>query len=241
MGWILGDKFDTVYPHKGSIKALWERKWRAADGKLEDFEPIFENCCNINDAHTEAYTATFPPFAESLEQQAAAASRKGDDTAESGLLLRAADSPIVLWGLSAAGFYAIRAAHTHRSDLAGCIAHGPGAHLFLSKMWLSRVEDHEYPFPIIRAWAERYGYDDSADFCKNPQTKFSLLETGVLDRRCTRLLLLNGIVDGVVPIEDCLLLFNHGSPKDGRFYPGLPHMGYPLSLEVAYKCLEGLL
>ncbi|KAL6233789.1 hypothetical protein BDW75DRAFT_231663 [Aspergillus navahoensis] len=394
MGWILGEKFDTVYPHKGSIKTLWETKWRAAcdksvypfhDGKLEDFEPIFEQLIagNINDAYSEAYTEAFLPFAGSLEQQAAAALRKGDVTAASGLLLRAAvvyriarfpyvgpettglkraaferqktaylkatswwkpqlqekviehthrkgkdgthipiylrlpedaaspvpcvlimtgldgyrpdntkriheivsrgwavviceipgtaDSPadpsdpnasdrlldsvllymrersdinmarIALWGLSAGGFYAIRAAHTHRTDLAGCIAHGPGAHHFLSEEWLSRVEDHEYPFPIIRAWAKKYGYDDSAEFCKSAQKKFSLLDTGVLDRPCARLLLLNGIDDGVVPIEDCLLLFNHGSPKEGRFYPGLPHMGYPPTLEVAYKWLEDLL
>jgi hypothetical protein len=30
MGWILGEKFDTVYPHRGSIEALWETKWKAA-------------------------------------------------------------------------------------------------------------------------------------------------------------------------------------------------------------------
>ncbi|KAL3428879.1 Alpha/Beta hydrolase protein [Aspergillus tetrazonus] len=394
MGWILGEKFHTVYPHKGSIEALWETKWKAAckisvypfhDGKLEDFEPIFRKLIaeNINDAYSDAYTETFLPFAELLEQRAAAALHKGDGATASGLLLRAAvvyriarfpyvgpattgpkrtaferqktaylraaslwkpqlqekvighthreekdgthipiylrvpedsskpvpcvlimtgldgyrpdntkriheigsrgwavvicevpgtaDSPadpsdpsatdrlldsvflymkqrsdidmsrIALWGLSAGGFYAIRAAHTHRSRLAGCIAHGPGAHYFLSQEWLNRVEDHEYPFPIIRAWAKKYGYDDPADFCKNAQQKFSLLETGVLDRPCTRLLLLNGIDDGVVPIEDCLLLFNHGSPKEGRFYPGLPHMGYPRSLDVAYKWLEDLL
>lgn len=28
--WILGEKFDSVSPHKGSIKLLWETKWRAA-------------------------------------------------------------------------------------------------------------------------------------------------------------------------------------------------------------------
>lgn len=28
--WILGEKFNTVYPHKGSIKALWETKWKFA-------------------------------------------------------------------------------------------------------------------------------------------------------------------------------------------------------------------
>ena len=26
--WMMGDRFDTVYPHKGSIKALWETKWK---------------------------------------------------------------------------------------------------------------------------------------------------------------------------------------------------------------------
>lgn len=28
--WILGPKFDTVYPHKGSIKTLWESRWKFA-------------------------------------------------------------------------------------------------------------------------------------------------------------------------------------------------------------------
>jgi hypothetical protein len=28
--WILGDKFDTVFPHKGSLKVLWESRWKFA-------------------------------------------------------------------------------------------------------------------------------------------------------------------------------------------------------------------
>lgn len=28
--WILGDKFHAVYPHKNSIKGLWESKWKFA-------------------------------------------------------------------------------------------------------------------------------------------------------------------------------------------------------------------
>lgn len=51
MRWILGDKFNTVYPHKGSIKVLWETRWKFAceksiypfhDGFIGDFEPIFQ-------------------------------------------------------------------------------------------------------------------------------------------------------------------------------------------------------
>lgn len=30
--WILGNKFDTIYPHKGSIKTLWETRWKFAVG-----------------------------------------------------------------------------------------------------------------------------------------------------------------------------------------------------------------
>ncbi|BCS23440.1 alpha/beta hydrolase family protein [Aspergillus puulaauensis] len=398
--WILGEKFDSVSPHKGSTKLLWETKWRAAceksvypfhDGKLEDFEPIFQTLIteNINDAYSDTYTETFFPVAKSLEHEASMAFYNGDSETASDLLRRAAvvyrisrfpyvspddrdtsikrkaftrqkaayltatsvwrnpltehviphthragrdgpripiyirvpedtvpgshspvpsvlimtgldgyrpdnsqrtheitargwavviaeipgtgDSPadpsdpesadrlwssvleymrslgvfdmrkVAVWGLSAGGYYAVRAAHTHRARLKGCIGHGPGTHYFLDEEWLAKVEDHEYPFPIIRSWAKKYGYDDPAEFCKEAKKKFSLLETGILDLSSTRLLLLNGIDDGVVPIEDCHLLFSHGSPKEGRFYPGLPHMGYPASLGAAYKWLEDVL
>lgn len=47
--------------------------------------------------------------------------------------------------------------------------------------------------------------------------------------------------DGVVPIEDSLVLFNHGGPKEGRFFDGMLHMGYPNSLPVSYKWLEDVL
>lgn len=55
------------------------------------------------------------------------------------------------------------------------------------------------------------------------------------------LTIFKGVDDGVVPIEDSLVLFNHGGPKEGRFFEGLPHMGYPNSLMVSYKWLEELL
>lgn len=36
-------------------------------------------------------------------------------------------------------------------------------------------------------------------------------------------------------------MFNHGGPKEGRFFEGSVHMGYPHSLPVAYKWLEEVL
>lgn len=52
---------------------------------------------------------------------------------------------------------------------------------------------------------------------------------------------MQGVDDGVVPIEDSLILFNHGGPKEGRFFEKMVHMGYPDSLPVAYKWLEEVL
>ncbi|EAW14606.1 heptaketide hydrolyase ayg1 [Aspergillus clavatus NRRL 1] len=395
--WILGDKFDKVYPHKGSLKVLWESRWRFAcqksiypfhDGCIEDFEPIFTKLIaeNINDAASDEYTETFFPTAAALEEKAHQALKTGNKEEASNLLCRAAvvyrisrfpyvditkpnsikrtafehqkkvylkatslwarpiqevmvphvyrsgqdgahipiyirtpadagaenpvpvvmimtgldgyrpdnsqrtheilargwaavvveipgtaDSPadpadpsspdrlwnsvlshldqqpaldtgkLVVWGLSAGGYYAIRAAHTHRERLAGSVAHGPGCHHYLDPEWLSRVNDHEYPFELTKAWATKHGYASEAEFVAGAQKKFSLVETGVVDQPSCRLLLLNGVDDGVVPIEDCLVLFDHGSPKEGRFFKGLPHMGYPNSLPVSYKWLEEVL
>lgn len=53
---------------------------------------------------------------------------------------------VAVWGLSAGGFYAIRIACTHRDRLMGAVAHGAGSHFFLDPEWLSKVNDHEYPF-----------------------------------------------------------------------------------------------
>jgi hypothetical protein len=39
--------------------------------------------------------------------------------------------------------------------------------------------------------AEKYGFESDADFKKNAQKKFSLIETGIMDQDNCRLLLLN--------------------------------------------------
>ncbi|OQE24955.1 hypothetical protein PENFLA_c009G05171 [Penicillium flavigenum] len=399
VNWILGDKFDTVYPHQGSIKLLWETKWKFCatksiypfhDGSLEDFEPVFQKLIadGINDADTDAYTEAFLPTATALEEEASKAlnngnlehaadlyrraavilrisrfpyvspstrpetsikraaferqkqvylkaaslwkpiiteeviphtHRAGRDGAEIPLYIRVpeeasatnrvpvvllmtgldgyrpdnsqrsheiinrgwatviveipgtADSPadpadpespdrlwssvldymerrpefdmsrVAAWGLSAGGFYAIRASCTHRERLVGSVAHGPGSHFVFSPEWLAKANDHEYPFELTSAMAEKYGYDNEQEFVKNAQKKFSLVETGVLDQDNCRLLMLNGVDDGVVPIEDCIEPLKHGGPKECRFFENRVHMGYPDSLPVAYKWLESVL
>lgn len=53
---------------------------------------------------------------------------------------------VLVWGLSAGGYYAVRIAHTHRERLRGSIAQGAAVHYFFGKDWLEKAEGHEYPF-----------------------------------------------------------------------------------------------
>lgn len=80
--------------------------------------------------------------------------------------------------------------------------------------------------------ALKHGYKNIADYKNGVQKKFSLLESGLLDKPSTRLLLINvsdhpyqswisskheqGTHDGLMPIEDSMLLFEHGTPKEAR-------------------------
>ncbi|ERS98265.1 hypothetical protein HMPREF1624_05048 [Sporothrix schenckii ATCC 58251] len=148
---------------------------------------------------------------------------------------------IVVWGLSAGGYYAVRIAHTHRAQLAGSVAQGAGVHHFFEPAWLARADGHEYPFQLTPALARKHGFATAQDYVAGAQAKFSLLATGLLDQPSTRLLLINGTQDGLMPIEDSLLLFDHGSPKEARFFPGKLHMGYPFSNASVYPWIESVM
>lgn len=134
---------------------------------------------------------------------------------------------IICWGLSAGGHNAIRAAHTHATRLAGAVGQGAGTHHFFSRAWLEKAKDHEYPWTALPALTEKFGYKSEDEFMDNAQKDFSLIETGVANQRSCRLLLINGTHDGLMPIEDSMLMMEYGTPKEARFFTGLLHMGYP--------------
>ena len=53
---------------------------------------------------------------------------------------------IAVWGLSCGGYYGIRAAHTHKERLKGCVGQGSGVHYFFGNEWMEKAGGHEYPF-----------------------------------------------------------------------------------------------
>ena len=145
------------------------------------------------------------------------------------------------WGLSAGGYCANRLAHTHHSRLAGVVAQGAGSHYFLSREWLEHVDDHEYPFTLSEAYVAKYGYKDWEQMKERAQKDYSLIESGIVNGPCCRLLLVNGTWDGLVPIEDSLILMNYGKPKEARFYDKMLHMGYPPANESIWPWMESVM
>jgi pimeloyl-ACP methyl ester carboxylesterase len=145
---------------------------------------------------------------------------------------------IVAWGLSAGGYYAIRLAHTHSQKLIGAVGHGAGTHHYIGAEWLEHVHHHEYPFSLREAYLGKYGYSTWDELVAKCQKEYSLVLNGVLDQPSCRLLLVNGTLDGCMPIEDSSLLAEYGSPKEFRFIKGKPHMGYPEANGHVYPWLE---
>lgn len=145
---------------------------------------------------------------------------------------------VMVWGLSSGGYYAIRIAHTHRADLAGVVAQGAGCHYFYDPEWLDKADGHEYPFQLTPAMAMKHGYSSVEEYKKGAQKKFSLLETGIIQEPSTKLLLVNGVQDGLMPIEDSIMLCEYGTPKECRFFTGALHMGYPLANNSVYPWME---
>jgi hypothetical protein len=155
------------------------------------------------------------------------------------------ETRVIAWGLSAGGYYAIRLAHTHASKLLGCVGHGAGTHHFIGREWLERVAGHEYPFGLEEAYVAKYGYASFEELKDKCQDEFSLVSgkgEGVAvvgqGKKSCRLLLVNGTLDGCMPVEDSMLLAEYGAPKEMRFVGGRAHMGYPEANGVVYPWLE---
>ncbi|KAF2665301.1 alpha/beta-hydrolase [Microthyrium microscopicum] len=150
-------------------------------------------------------------------------------------------SKVLAWGLSAGGYYAIRLAHVQADKLVGAIGHGAGTHHYIGREWLKEVDHHEYPFDLQRAYLGKYGYGSWEELLEKCQKEYSLVELGIVQKKSCRLLLVNGVMDGCMPIEDSMLLMEYGTPKEGRFIQQRAHMGYPEAMPITFEWMEQVL
>ncbi len=148
---------------------------------------------------------------------------------------------VVARGVSTGGYYAMRIAHTHASRLLAVVAQGGGSHHMFDTQWINAQNHMEYPFALADAIAYKFGYRSVDDYILDkPREKFSLLNAGILDMDCTRLLLINGMEDSIFPIEDSMLVLRHGRVKDARFLDEKGHMGNPGAEEMIYEWINAV-
>lgn len=145
---------------------------------------------------------------------------------------------IVARGVSTGGYNAMRIAHTHADRLFAVVAQGGGSHHMFDPEWIKAQNHMEYPFALADALAFKFGYGSVDEYMADARQKFSLLESGVFDKKSARLLLINGMEDSIFPIEDSFIPLRHGRVKDARFLEDRAHVGNPGADDILYDWFD---
>ena len=143
-------------------------------------------------------------------------------------------------GISTGGYYAMRIAHTHADRLFAVVAQGGGCHYMFEAAWIGAQNQMEYPFALADALAYKFGYRGPgavAAYAAEAR-KFSLLDSGVLDRPSCKLLVIDGMEDSIFPIEDNLIVGVRGDKKDLVARGNRGHMGNPGAEDILYDWID---
>ncbi len=147
---------------------------------------------------------------------------------------------VVARGISTGGYYAMRIAHTHADRLFAVVAQGGGCHHMFDPAWIRAQNQMEYPFALGDAMAYKFGYRgaDPIEAYAADAGKFSLLDSGVLDRSSCRLLIINGMEDSIFPIEDSFIVGVRSDKKDLLARGNRQHMGNPGAEDILYNWID---
>ncbi len=149
-------------------------------------------------------------------------------------------SKIVARGISTGGYYALRIAHTHADRLLAVASQGGAGHHMFDAAWIGAQNQMEYPFALADALAYKFGYRaaNPVEAYSADAHKFSLLDSGVLDRSSCKLLVLDGMEDSIFPIEDNFIAAVRGRNKDLFCNGNTGHMGNPQGEGQVYDWLD---
>jgi len=132
---------------------------------------------------------------------------------------------VVVYGGSWGGHWAARLAYTELERIRGAVVQGGPVHEYFQPEWQRKaIGTREYLFELFEARAEIYGAKTLDDFLAYGP-KMSLKTAGWLDKPSAPMLVINGMKDTQVPVEDLFLLMRSGSPKDVWINPQGGHMG----------------
>jgi len=135
---------------------------------------------------------------------------------------------IAVHGVSWGAYWATKLAIVERSRLRGCSAQSPPVDKFFQKDFLmnSLLGNREYLFDQVPALMNIlegvHTLDEMADYLP----KMSLVSQGLLGKSMAPMLVIAGVKDTQVPIDDEYLLLSKGdTPKDAWVNPSGGHLG----------------
>jgi esterase FrsA len=135
---------------------------------------------------------------------------------------------IAMHGVSWGAYWATKMAIVEHARLRGCSAQSPPVDKFFQKDFLmnSLMGNREYLFdqvPALMSILEGvHSLDEMADFLP----KLSLVQEGLLGKPMSPMLILAGVLDTQVPIDDEYLLLSKGDvPKEAWINPRGGHLG----------------
>jgi esterase FrsA len=132
---------------------------------------------------------------------------------------------VVVYGGSWGGHWAARLAYAERGRIRGAVVQGGPVHEYFQPGWQKEaIKTREYLFELFEARAAIYGARTLDDFLAYGP-KMSLKDAGWLDKPSAPMLVINGMKDTQVPVEDVFLLMRSGSPKEVWINPQGGHMG----------------
>jgi len=132
---------------------------------------------------------------------------------------------VVVYGGSWGGHWAARLAYTEQKRIRGAVVQGGPVHEYFQPGWQKEaIKTREYLFELFEARAAIYGAKTLDEFLAYGP-KMSLKTAGWLEKPSAPMLVINGMKDTQVPVEDVFLLMRSGSPKDVWINPQGGHMG----------------
>ena len=135
---------------------------------------------------------------------------------------------IAMHGVSWGAYWAAKLAIVERARLHGCSAQSPPVDKFFQKDFLLNmlVGNREYLFDQVPALMSVLDNVHTLDEMGEFMPKLSLVQQGLLGKPMAPMLILAGVLDTQVPIDDEYLLLSKGDvPKDAWINPKGGHLG----------------
>jgi esterase FrsA len=135
---------------------------------------------------------------------------------------------IAMHGVSWGAYWATKMAIVERARLRGCSAQSPPIDHFFQKDFLmnSLLGNREYLFDQVPALMNIFNGIHTLDEMAEYLPKMSLVHQGLLGKPMAPMLVIAGVKDTQVPIDDEFLLLSKGdTPKDAWINPSGGHLG----------------